>query len=76
MHTIEEKSSFIFARCTLNVNRTLLYMHVCMCARLHPTLGDPMACDQPGSSVHGILQASMLECVAMSSSRGSSRPRG
>ena len=29
----------------------------------------------PGSSVHGILQARILEWVAMSSSRGSSRPR-
>ena len=30
----------------------------------------------PGSSVHGILQARILEWVAMPSSRGSSRPRG
>ena len=29
----------------------------------------------PGSSVHGILQARILEWVAISSSRGSSRPR-
>ena len=29
----------------------------------------------PGSSVHGILQARILEWVAMSSSRGSSQPR-
>ena len=29
----------------------------------------------PGSSVHGILQARILECVAMPSSRGSSQPR-
>ena len=29
----------------------------------------------PGSSVHGILQARILEWVAMPSSRGSSRPR-
>ena len=30
---------------------------------------------QPGSSVHGLLQARILEWVAMLSSRGSSRPR-
>ena len=30
---------------------------------------------QPGSSVHGILQARILEWVAMPSSRGSSQPR-
>ena len=34
-----------------------------------------MDCSPPGSSVHGILQAWMLEWVAMPSSRGSSQPR-
>ena len=32
---------------------------------------DPMHCSSPGSSVHGILQARILEWVAMPSSRGS-----
>ena len=36
---------------------------------------DPMDCSLPGSSVPGILQARILERVAISSSRGSSRPR-
>ena len=40
-----------------------------------PTLCDPMGCNPPGFSVHGILQARILEWVAMGSSRGSSRPR-
>ena len=39
------------------------------------TLCDPIDCSPPGSSVHGILQARMLEWVAISFSRGSSRPR-
>ena len=39
-----------------------------------PTLWDPMDCSQPGSSFHGILQARILEWVAMSFSRGSSHP--
>ena len=39
------------------------------------TLCDPMDCSPPGSSVHGIFQARILEWVAISSSRGSSRPR-
>ena len=39
---------------------------------LSPTLCDPMDCRLPGSSVHGILQARMLEWVAISFSRGSS----
>ena len=40
-----------------------------------PTLCDPMNCRPPGSSVHGILQARILEWVAISFSRGSSQPR-
>ena len=35
----------------------------------------PMDCSPPGSSVHGILQARILECVAISFSSGSSQPR-
>ena len=40
-----------------------------------PTLWDPVDCSPPGSSVHGILQARILEWVAISFSRGSSWPR-
>ena len=39
------------------------------------TLCNPMDCSLPGSSVHGIFQASVLEWVAISFSRGSSWPR-
>ena len=39
------------------------------------TLCDPVDCSLPGSSVHGILQARILKWVAISFSRGSSRPR-
>ena len=39
------------------------------------TLCDAVDCSQPGSSVRGILQARILEWVAMPSSRGSSPPR-
>ena len=39
------------------------------------TLGDIMDCSPPGSSVHGILQARILEWVAISFYRGSSQPR-
>ena len=41
-----------------------------------PTLCDPMDCSPPCSSVHEILQARILEWIAISSSRGSSPPRG
>ena len=40
-----------------------------------PTLCNPMDRSPPGSSVHGILQARILEWDAISFSRGSSRPR-
>ena len=39
------------------------------------TLCDPVDCSLPGSSVHGILQARILEWVTISFSRGSSRLR-
>ena len=39
------------------------------------TLCDPMGCGLPGSSVHGILQARILEWVAIPFSRGTSQPR-
>ena len=40
-----------------------------------PTLCDPMDCSLPSSSVHGILQARVLEWGAISFPRGSSWPR-
>ena len=48
---------------------------VVLVAQSCSTLCDPMDCSPPGSSVHGILQARILEWVAMISSRGSSPPR-
>ena len=45
--------------------------HSCVCsvAPSCPTLCDPMDCSPPGSSVHGIFQARILEWVAISYSR-------
>ena len=45
----------------------------CVCAQSCLTLCDP--CGPPGSSVHGVSQARILEWVALASSGGSSRPR-
>ena len=45
-----------------------------MCAQSCPTLRDPMDCCPPGSSVHGILQARILEWVVIPFSRASSNP--
>ena len=64
-----------------NWTATGLYIHICWwwwwceVAQSCPTLCDPMDCSPPGSSVHGILQARILEWVAISFSRGSSQPR-
>ena len=47
--------------------------NICKCAyslQYHLTLCDPMDCSPPGSFVHGILQARILEWVAMPYSRG------
>ena len=44
-------------------------------AQLCLTLCDPMDCKLPGSPVQGILQARILEWIAIAFSRGSSRPR-
>ena len=61
-------------------NTTLQINYVCVsvCAlviQLCLTLYDPMDCSLPGSSVHGILQARILEWVAISFTRVSSQPR-
>ena len=52
------------------------YAHMCVCsAQSCPTLCNPMDCSPPGSPVHGIFQARILEWVAISFSRGSFQPR-
>ena len=51
---------------------------LCCCSsvtKLCLTLCDPVDCSSPGSSIHGILQARILEWVAISFSRGSFQPR-
>ena len=50
-------------------------VHASLVAQLRLTLCDPMDCSPPGSSVHGISQARILEWVAISFSSGSSWPR-
>ena len=48
---------------------------LCLVAQLCPTLCDSLDCSPPGSSVHGIFQARILDWVAISFSRGSSWPK-
>ena len=52
-----------------------LPVHECLITQWCPTLCNPMDCSPPGSSVHGILRARVLEWAAISSCRGSSPPR-
>ena len=53
----------------------LIVLCVYSATQLCPSLYDPMDCSPPGSSGHGISQVRLLEWVAISSPRGSSRPR-
>ena len=71
-----------FQESTLPFSTRLLPQAVCVCACVHalsssvtPTLCDPMDHGLPGTSVHGVSHARILECVAFSYSKGSSRPR-
>ena len=71
------ESSFNIFR---HMRRMMLDPSVCVCvcvlvAQSCPTLCDPLDCSPPGPSVHGILQARMLESVAIPFSRRSSQPR-
>ena len=51
------------------------HTHTCSVTQSCPALCDPVDCSSPGSSVHGILQARILQWVAIPFSRGSSQPR-
>ena len=51
------------------------YTCICVRAQSCPTLFNPMDCSPLGFSVHGILQARILEWVTIPFSRGSSQPR-
>ena len=64
----------------LGQDSTYIYICIYICAvhtkslQLCPTLCDPLDYSLPGSSVHGILQARVLEWVSVPS-RGSSQSR-
>ena len=67
----------LFALCSRNIDCELTASTVCMrWVTSCPALCDLMDCSPPCSPVHGILQARIVEWVAMPSSRGYSPPRG
>ena len=59
----------------LSISESESHSVVCPTLWVCPTLCDPVDCSPPGSSIHGILQARILEWFAISFSRGSSWPR-
>ena len=55
-------------------NKKYIYSKYVIVTQLCLTLCDPMDCNLPGSSIHEILQARMLEWVDISPSQRSSEP--
>ena len=74
-HTRTELSNCGRAHITHKAQHVYSLKFQVLVAQLCPTLCDPMGCSPPGSSVHGILQAGILEWVVMPSSKGSSQSR-
>ena len=72
---VELSCSFLRKTIIFRVWSATLASLACLCAQSCLTLCNPVDCSPPGSSVHGISQARILEWVAISSSRGSSQPR-
>ena len=69
VHILTNKSQNLFHKERTDTQPVLLYADwFGLVAKLRPTLYEPMDCSLPGSSVHGILQARILERVAISSS--------
>ena len=71
-------SSFSFWMCRKEQCLNSVNLHIircCLITQLCLTLSDPMDCGPPGSFVHGIPQARILEGTAISSSKESSWPR-
>ena len=87
-NTISKRQCLVHSRCSINSRwcrkQSTLLRPSCMLGQVKvkvvvaqscPILCDPMDCSPPGSSVCGILQARILEWVAISFSRGFSWPR-
>ena len=56
IHTVVQQ------KLTISVSKAIL----CVCSQSRSTLCDPVDCNPPGSSVHGISRARILEWVAIS----------
>ena len=66
----------IYCKCLASLNfASLSHAHACFITQSRPAVRDLLDCIPPGSFVHGIFQAGILEWVAISFFRGSSQPR-
>ena len=65
-------SSLFICECGVHFS---VCIHMCLVTQSCPNLCNPMDCSLPGSSIHGIILARILEQVAISFSRGSSQLR-
>ena len=69
------KRKIFVEKLSVPVSLVTEYKEKVLVAQSCPTLCNPMDCFPPGSSVHGVLQARILEWAAIPFLRGSSRPR-
>ena len=76
IHTLSDHGYFQMSKFQkLNLEKLMYIMYKGLVPQSCSVFCNPMYCSLPGSSVHGILQARILEWVAMPSSRGSSQLR-
>ena len=68
MWAFPQKIPHVACRCENSEGRQVYFLQEYLepIAQSHPTLCDPMDCSLPGSSIHEIFQASVLEWVAIS----------
>ena len=74
-HTSGGQGLCLFLPFILGTEHDIWLMCACPVTQSGPTVCDSMDCSQRGSSVHGLLQARILEWVAIAFCRGSSQPR-
>ena len=70
-----EMNVYIEAKLIFPQGYVRVYVNVRLVTQSCPSLFDPMDCRLPGSSVHGILKARILEWVAISYFRSLSKER-
>ena len=74
-HRVTERSIHLLREWLLNTHSCQNSLNCVLVTQLCPTLCVSMDCSPPGLSVHGILQAKILEWVVIPFSRGSPQPR-